>query len=242
MQGQRTRSTAREARVLCGQLALTLALSLPFDLGCTSKPRSADAGATIAQAPADAGMTRGRRRRRRTRVRTASTQSPQIAQNTADPTGRTRTPTPQPTPTQATSAGLLEDDEPDPPRPRITETGPMLTENLGPPPSQTMDLTTTGGDGPMGLDESAVSRALNPLLGRLGNCAAATTDDDGRGPHGRVSIRVRVANSGRPIAARVSGGGGPAEFTTCVRRVIASARFSSFRGPEQIIGWGFDVD
>jgi hypothetical protein len=104
-----------------------------------------------------------------------------------------------------------------------------------------MDLTA-GAEGPLGLDETAVSRALNPLLGRLGNCAAATSTDDGRGPSGRVSIRMRVRNDGAPIAARVSGGGGPAEFVTCVRRVVASARFRPFRGPDAMIGWGFDVD
>jgi len=238
VQGQRTRSTAREAGVSCARIALALALSLPIDLGCSSRSRPADAGVGIAQPPQDSGIARGRRRRRRTRVRTASAQSPIVAQNS----GPVLTQRPVQPSTQATSTGPIEDDEPDPPRPRITETGPMLTENLGPPPSQTIDLTTTGGDGPIGLDESAVSRALNPLLGRLGNCAAATTDDDGRGPHGRVGIRMRVGNNGRPMAARVSGGGGSSEFVTCVRRVVASARFTTFRGPEQIIGWGFDVD
>jgi hypothetical protein len=134
----------------------------------------------------------------------------------------------------------MPEDEPEAPRPRITETGPMLPENLGPAPEQTLDMTG-GGEGPIGLEESDVSRGLNPLLGRFSNCAAATSDDN-HGPRGRVTVRVRVRNDGRPTAARVSGGGGPAEFVTCARRVVASARFRSFRGSDVIVGWGFDVD
>ncbi len=123
----------------------------------------------------------------------------------------------------------------------MTETGPTLPENLGPAPEQTMDLAG-GGEGPIGLQEADVSRGFNPLLGRLSDCAAATTEDDGRGPRGRVSIRVRIRNDGRPIAARVTGGNGPPEFVLCVRRVVASARFRPFRGADEIVGWGFDVD
>jgi hypothetical protein len=40
----------------------------------------------------------------------------------------------------------------------------------------------------------------------------------------------------------VSGGGGPPEFLPCVRRVVAAARFEAFRGPDVMVGWGFDVD
>ncbi len=165
-----------------------------------------------------------------------------VAQNTAANTDYSQTNGSNNSGSTATSVGPAELDEPDPPRPRITETGPMLPDNLGPPPQQTLDMTGSGGEGQIGLEERDVNRALNPLLSRMGNCAAATTDDDGRGPHGRVAIRVRVRNDGRPTAARVTGGGGPAEFTTCVRRVVASARFTAFRGSDVIVGWGFDVD
>lgn len=123
----------------------------------------------------------------------------------------------------------------------MTETGPVLSENLGPPVQQSLDMTGNT-QGPMGMDERAVSRGLNPLLPRLGNCAAATADSHGHGAHGRVSVRMRVTPSGRPIAARVSGGGGSAEFVLCVRRVFASARFGAFNGADAIVGWGFDID
>jgi hypothetical protein len=131
--------------------------------------------------------------------------------------------------------------DPEPARPRITETGPMLTDNLGPAPEVNYDMGA-GSEGPMGLSPEQVTRGMNPLMGRLGNCAAATTDDRGNGPHGRVSVRLRIHNDGRPIAARVSGGGGPPEFIPCVRRVVASARFDTFHGPDVMVGWGFDVD
>jgi hypothetical protein len=81
---------------------------------------------------------------------------------------------------------------------------------------------------------------MNPLLGRLERCAAATGDD--RGPRGRVSVRLRIRNDGAPLAARCTGGGGPPEFLVCVRRVVASARFAPFRGPDVFASWGFDVD
>jgi hypothetical protein len=97
-------------------------------------------------------------------------------------------------------------------------------------------------EGPIGISESQVTRRMNPLMDRLGRCAAATTDDHGNGPHGRVSVRLRIHNDGRPMAARVSGGGGTSEFMICVRRVVASARFESFRGPDAMVTWGFDVD
>lgn len=117
----------------------------------------------------------------------------------------------------------------------------MLPEELGPPPEVSYDMNTAG-EGPLGPTEAQVRRAFEPLLPRLGNCAAATTDDQGHGPHGRVRVRMRVRNDGRPVAAQVSGGGGPAAFVTCVRRVLASARFEPFRGPDAIVGWAFDVD
>jgi hypothetical protein len=235
--GQRTRSTTRDCRELCARIALAVAVGVgvgavaPFEFGCTS-PKPAQDAAISAAPVADAAIARGRRRRRRTRVRAEG----QVAQNSArtvDNSGSNN---------GSNSLAPQEIDEPEPPRPRITETGPMLPENIGPPPAQTLDMTGSGGEGPIGLGENDVNRALNPLLGRMGNCAAATTDDDGRGPHGRVSIRVRVRNDGRPIAARVTGGGGSSEFITCVRRVVASARFTAFRGSDSIVGWGFDVD
>lgn len=216
-------------------MALALLALAPAELGCDGKKPGPDA-AISAPSVEDAAVTARRgRRRRRTRVRSGNSGS--LAQNSAN-SGND----PVNSGSSANSTGPQEIDEPDPPRPRITETGPMLPENLGPAPEQTLDMTGSGGEGPIGLSENDVNRALNPLLSRMGNCAAATTDDDGRGPHGRVAIRVRVSNNGRPTAARVSGGGGPAEFTTCVRRVVASARFTAFRGSDVIVGWGFDVD
>lgn len=170
------------------------------------------------------------RRRRRTRIVTryrATASNPSHGARSLDST--------------ATSTGLQQVDEVAPLRARITETGPVLPEDIGPAPAQTLDMTA-GDQGPIGLSESAVRRALDPLLGRMANCAAATTDENGRGPHGHVSIRIRVRHDGQPIAARVSGGGGPAEFITCVRRVVASARFAAFRGPDAIVNWGFDID
>lgn len=128
-----------------------------------------------------------------------------------------------------------------PQRPRITETGPMLPEDLGPPPSQTMDMGQAS-EGPLGLAPEQISHGFNPLLPRFGACAEATSDDQGHGPHGRVTVRVRIRNDGHPIAARVSGGGGPAEFMPCVRRVAAAARFDRFGGPDVMATWGFDVD
>ncbi len=135
-----------------------------------------------------------------------------------------------------------EDDEgPAPPRPRMTETGPTLPEDLGPPPSMELDLTQNGG-APMGLEPAQVRRAMEPLIPRLTSCAAATTDESGHGPRGRVAVRLRVHGDGRPMAARVSGGGGTGEFVLCVRRVVASARFERFAGPDVFVTWGFDVD
>jgi len=139
-------------------------------------------------------------------------------------------------------AESMEDEGPAPPRPRVTETGPVLPEDLGPPPSQELDMTQGGAGGPMGLEPSQIRRAMDPLLPRMSACAEATTDESGRGPRGRVGVRLRVHGDGRPVAARVSGGGGTAEFVMCVRRVVASARFDHFAGPDVFATWGFDVD
>ncbi len=117
----------------------------------------------------------------------------------------------------------------------------MLPEDLGPPPATTYDLGG-GSTGPMGLSPEQVSEGFRPVMARLTTCAAATTDDQGHGPHGRVTVRIRVGGDGRPKAARVSGGGGPLEFLPCVRRVVASARFERFAGPDVFATWGFDVD
>lgn len=191
--------------------------------GCPdTPPPAAPARDAAADVPRDA-PARGARRRRRSRVRVASADPQRNARAAAEP---------------ASDDNAAE--EPGP-RPRITETGPMLPEDLGPPPEVSYDMGA-GGEGPMGLTPSQVSRGLDPLMGRLGTCAAATTDDQGRGPHGRVGVRLRIRSDGRPAAARVSGGGGPPEFVTCVRRVVASARFESFRGPDVIVSWGFDVE
>jgi hypothetical protein len=144
--------------------------------------------------------------------------------------------------------GGSDDDEgePDPAprqRPRITESGPMLTEAVGRPSGATYDMThASAASGPMGLEPSQIARGMNPLLGRLSRCADATSDDQGHGPRGRVSIRLRIHANGSPAAAQVSGGGGSADFVTCVRRVVASARFDSFAGPDVFATWGFDVD
>lgn len=123
----------------------------------------------------------------------------------------------------------------------MTETGPTLPEDMGPPPSMELDLTQNGG-APMGLEPAQVRRAMEPLIPRLTSCAAATTDESGHGPRGRVAVRLRVHGDGRPMAARVSGGGGTGEFVLCVRRVVASARFERFAGPDVFVTWGFDVD
>jgi hypothetical protein len=137
------------------------------------------------------------------------------------------------------------DDNNDPapaPRPRITETGPMLPEDLGSRPQMNLDMTHESAQGPMGLEPGQISSGLSPLMSRFQNCAAATSDGAGHGPHGHVSVRMRIRGDGHPTAARVSGGSGPAEFTTCVRRVVAAARFDHFQGPDIFATWGFDVD
>lgn len=128
------------------------------------------------------------------------------------------------------------DDEPAPERPRITERGPMLPEDVGSAPSMSMDLTQNN-DGPLGIEPSQVSRGMDPLMGRLQVCAAATD------AQGRTSVRLRIRNDGTPTAARVSlSGSASSEFVPCVRRVIASARFGRFNGPDALVSWSFSVD
>ncbi|MBL8600995.1 MAG: hypothetical protein JNK72_03630 [Myxococcales bacterium] len=200
-------------------------------LGC-SKPNEAriDAGPSAADAAPEAGL-RGRRRARRQRPRPGARLA-QHAPAAGNPSAEG--------PSETADEG--EEEEAPRPRPRVTETGPMLPENLGPPPAQTLDFGAANGDGPQGLEPAQVRRAMEPLLGRCGACVEATRSDDGRSPRGRVSVRLRVRNDGRPLAAQVSGGGGTAEFVTCVRRVVASARFDRFSGPDVFVTWGFDVD
>lgn len=198
--------------------------ALGLVLGCPSPPppvRPADAGVDV---PRDARGRQGRRRRR-ARVRVAS-RTPQGT--TAPPVG------PQ---------GPIEDDPPEAPRVRgpIPERGPVLTDNLGPPPEAHFDMAA-GQEGPMGLSPEQVRQGLEPLMPRFVACVEWGTDDEGHGPRGRVPVRLRIHNDGRPVAARVSGAGGSAEFVTCVRRVVAAARFDRFAGPDVMATWGFDVD
>ncbi len=213
-------------------------------VGCSRTPSPPHDAAQLNRVDARDVTSRARGRRRR-RVRSAA-----VAQIPANPGNR---------PASPVSAGAhvaslppedlnIPDEEPDDPapraRPRITETGPLLPEDLGRPTNVSMDLTSPTGasQGPMGLEPSQISHGLNPLLGRFSRCADATSDDQGHGPHGRVGVRLRIRNDGNPIAARVSGGGGSAEFVTCVRRVVAAARFNRFAGPDVFATWGFDVD
>lgn len=196
-------------------------------LACSrAAPPRLDASASMAPEDATASTATERRRRRRTRVasaRGARAMDPASARN------------------DRSAEESLEEAAPRE-RPRITETGPLLPEDLGRAPNIEYDMNAGAGEGPMGLDEGQIARAMNPLLGRLGTCAEATTDDQGRGPRGRVTVRLRIRPDGTPAAARVSGGGGPPEFVTCVRRVVASARFPRFQGPDVMATWGFDVD
>lgn len=112
----------------------------------------------------------------------------------------------------------------------------MLPEELGPAPSMQLDLSQSN-EGPLGIEPAQVSRGMDPLMNRLQVCAAAT---DARG---RVSVRMRIRPDGVPTAARVSlSGGADGEFIPCVRRVVASARFSRFNGPDAIVSWGFSID
>lgn len=207
--------------------ARTFALALATWVGSACRrPSPPPPDVPAVDAAPEVSVARGRRRRR----------------GRATPRARTNG-TPAPNGTSVASNDPPDDFEEDPPapRPRITETGPMLPEDMGPAPEVNYDLGAAN-DGPMGLEPSQISRGMNPLLGRLTTCAAATTDDNGRGPHGHVTVRLRIHNDGRPMAARVSGGSGPPEFITCCRRVVASARFASFRGPDVLANWGFDVD
>jgi hypothetical protein len=218
-----------------GFLALAL-LALPFTVACThAVPVPREAGITTGP---DAGvLARGRRVRRGRRRAVPVGTDPGAFASAHAPGDRS-----------GDDLGIPDDlsngsEEPAPRvRARMTETGPMLPENVGSPGNVSYDMTNGGGSGPTGLDDGQVARGLNPLLGRLSNCADATSDDQGHGPHGRVSIRLRIHSNGSPVAARVSGGNGSAEFITCVRRVIASAHFASFNGPDVFASWGFDVD
>ncbi|MEI8254689.1 MAG: hypothetical protein WCJ30_03365 [Deltaproteobacteria bacterium] len=126
------------------------------------------------------------------------------------------------------------DDIPPAARPRITENGPMLPDDVGRAAAVNYDMREGVASGPMGIDPSQVAEGLRPLMSRFTTCAAAT------GAHGHIGIRLRIASNGSPTAAHVSGPG-PAEFITCVRRVVASARFDHFNGPDAFASWGFDV-
>lgn len=213
------------------RLSTVVIASLSACLACTrdAPPPPHDAAPSVAAAP-DAGRSARRRRRRR-----GPSQAGAHASNTAAGAQGSN---------GVNNAPAEVDDEVDePPRPRtMPETGPTLTEDLGPPPSASFDMTQSQGEGPIGMDPHAVSRGLDPLLPRFSACAAFATDDQGRGPHGRVTVRLRIRNDGQPLAARVSGGGGSSDFVLCVRRVVASARFSRFNGPDAMASWGFDVD
>lgn len=198
--------------------ALLFALSSAL-AGCPSREQPADVPAAI-DAPTRPDVIARGRRRRRSRVRAAQ----HAARGPSEPTA------------------LTEDESVGAPRPRTNpESGPTLPEDLGPPPATSFDMTQ-GASGPMGLEPAQISRAMNPLMARFGACAEFATRDDGSGPRGRVSVRLRIRNDGRPIAARVSGGGGGPEFVLCVRRVVAAARFDRFEGPDVFANWGFDVD
>ena len=117
----------------------------------------------------------------------------------------------------------------------MTETGPMLPDDVGHAGAVNFDMTNgSAGSGPIGLDPAQISEGLRPLMPRFTNCAAATSG------HGHVGVRLRIRNTGSAIAAHVTGS--PGEFITCVRRVIASAHFDHFNGPDAFANWGFDVD
>jgi hypothetical protein len=168
---------------------------------------------------------RGTRRRRRSRVRLAlnGARAQPGAAAPADP-----------------AEGVDEDDTPE--RPRTNpESRPPLPTDLGPPPSSSFDMTQMN-NGPLGLEPDEITRGMNPLMSRFVACAEWGAQADGAAPRGHVSVRMRVRNDGRPSAARVSGGGGGAEFTLCVRRVVAAAHFARFEGPEVFANWGFDID
>lgn len=198
---------------------LGLCLSM---LGCPSSPPPDAAAPRDVPAVSDSGPRRARRGRRRRRI------------------ARRRAPAPEARVDEQAPDEF--DEAPEPSRPRVNpESGPTLSEDLGPPPAAAFDMTQMA-QGPMGLAPSQVSRALDPLIPRFTACAAYATRDDGSGPRGHVRIRMRVRPDGHPTAARVSGGSGGAEFTLCVRRVAAAARFASFHGPDVFVTWGFDID
>lgn len=110
----------------------------------------------------------------------------------------------------------------------------MLPEDVGRAAAVNYDLRGGEPSGSLGLDPPQVAAGLRPLMTRFTLCAAAT------GAHGHVGVRLRIAGNATPAAAHVSSPG-PAEFTMCVRRVVASARFDHFNGPDTFASWGFDV-
>lgn len=218
--------------VRCGLAVLSFAL-----LGCSFLHPDAPARDAAVDRPHDATTVATRRRRRNRNGRVTAQNNPGAnAHAPGSPAG-----------SEALDPINGVDDPGDPgdpaprERPRITETGPMLPEDLGSAPDVHYDMGA-GQTGPMGLEPAQITRGMNPLMHRLTVCADATTDDNGRGPRGHVTVRLRIHNDGRPVAARVSGGGGPPEFITCARRVVASARFDHFGGPDVMATWGFDVD
>jgi hypothetical protein len=217
-------------------IGLLLALGALVE-GCSQPPAPPPPDVqTLAAPDAATAAPRARRRRRRaagSRAMAAAHRPTTGAENAFDPASAS----------ESDLAFADEPDEPAPrPRPRITETGPMLPEDLGRPPEVQLDMTGGEASGPMGIDPAAVSRGFAPLLGRLQRCAEGSADEQGNMPHGRITVRLRIRADGTPLAARVSGGGGPAVFIPCVRRVVASARFAPFRGPDAFATWGFDVD
>jgi outer membrane biosynthesis protein TonB len=229
----------RAARSQTTTLVLFTAASTLAAEGCPRRDATPVPDAATAVAPdVPTPAPRNRRRRRRPSVRSAVAAATHNARGTRGEPGAD--------PARASDEDLALADEPEESapreRPQMTETGPMLPEDLGRPASVTYDMTGGEPGGPMGLDPGEVARGFRPLMGRLSNCAAATTDESGRGPRGRVTVRLRIRPDGTPAAARVSGGNGPPEFITCVRRVVASARFAPFHGPDAFATWGFDVD
>lgn len=220
----RARGTSMRA-VLRGELLLGVGLALALE-GCRES-RVVPAGDAAAgpDARADVTSARGRRGRGRRGRRVA------VANTNANENRAART-----TESPAEDPGGGDDEQAPEPRPRITERGPMLPEDLGAAPSMQMDLTQAN-EGPLGIEPSQVSRGLDPLMGRFQVCAAATD------AQGRVSVRLRIRADGTPLAARVSlNGNAGAEFLPCVRRVVASARFARFNGPDAMVNWGFSID
>lgn len=227
---------------------LGAALAACLQAGCSHHPVAAPADSGLATRADAASRPAGRRRRSRRGSRNAvasahgTTGSGGGVGNAASDPGSSDRGAADPGAATSNDLALAgndegEDDDPTPaPRPRMTETGPMLPDDVGRQGAVNYDMRNgTETSGPMGLDPSQISEGLRPLMSRFTNCAAAT------GAHGHVGVRLRIQNSGAPAAAHVTGAG-PAEFVTCVRRVIASARFDRFNGPDAFATWGFDVN